>query len=158
MITIGIGELDAARSPDVLVTYALGSCVGICLLDPITKIAGLAHIMLPSSQELSSSKPSFKFADIAIPALITKMESMGANRMRIKAKIAGGAKMFATTGENSMGNIGARNVTSVKMTLLRNRIPIIAEDIGKDYGRTVYFSSDTGLMQVKSALKGENVI
>lgn len=158
LIKIGIGELNTAKYPDTLVTFALGSCVGICILDPMAKVGGLAHIMLPSSKELTKSNPSFKFADIAIPELVARMEKMGASRLRMKAKIAGGAKMFATSENSAMGNIGGRNVAAVKMALLKCHVPIIAEDTGKDYGRTVYFSTESGAVEVKSALKGVNIL
>ncbi len=83
------------------------------------------------------------------------MTSMGANPSRLKAKIAGGAQMFACVNNKELGNIGARNVIAVKETLAKLRIPIIAEDTGKDYGRTLYFYAETGLMKVKSAKQGE---
>ena len=96
-----------------------------------------------------------RFADTGIVALVKKMTSMGANPSRLKAKIAGGAQMFACVNNKELGNIGARNVIAVKETLAKLRIPIIAEDTGKDYGRTLYFYAETGLMKVKSAKQGE---
>ena len=157
-ITVGIADLNAVRSPDVLVTYALGSCAGICLYDSATKIAGLAHILLPSSSMSRNMdlKEAMKFADTGIVLLVKKMEGMGAHRANLKAKIAGGAKMFAFKSASSdLGNIGARNVQSVKQTLAQLHIPIIAEDTGKDYGRTVFFYGENGAMKVKSVKKGE---
>lgn len=155
-VTVGIADLNVVRAPDILVTFALGSCVGICLYDPAIKIAGLSHIMLPSSTQLSNivNQP-YKFADTAIVALIKKMEGMGANRMRLKAKIAGGAQMFAAMSTTAIANIGDRNVAAVKQTLGQLRIPILAEDTGKNYGRTQYFNASDGVMLIKSVTKGE---
>ncbi len=155
-ITVGISDLNIAQAPDVLVTYALGSCVGICLYDANIKLAGLAHIMLPSvSQAPSSAHQPFKFADTAIELLIRKMEAAGGRRVLLKAKIAGGAQMFSGLSNSSIANIGQRNTQAVKMELMRQRIPIIAEDTGKDYGRTLFLTADDGMMRIKSASKGE---
>ena len=157
VIKVGIADLNVAKAPDTLVTYALGSCVGICLYDPLTHISGLSHIMLPVSESSGGGPLSqaYRFADTAIPLLVKKMEQLGANRFRMKAKIAGGAKMFAATGNTSISNIGLRNVVAVKAALSQLKIQIIAEDTGKDFGRTVFFRTEDGVMIVKSATKGE---
>lgn len=151
-ITIGIGDFKVCRAPDVLITYALGSCVGICLLDNVTNIGGLSHIMLPESSGINAASTPMRFADTAIPMLIRQMESMGASRLRMKAKIAGGATMFATSSDKF--NIGERNIEAVKRVLMQNRIPIIAEDIGLNYGRTQLFYPETGVMEIRAAAKG----
>ncbi len=155
-IEVGISDLNVAKDGDVLVTYALGSCVGICLYDRVTKVAGLSHVMLPSSKDFKASGPQlYKFADTAIELLILKMEQAGAKRMFFKAKIAGGAQMFANVSNSSLANIGERNVVAVKQELERFHIPIIAEDTGKNYGRTQYFYSEDGRMVIKAVNKGE---
>jgi chemotaxis protein CheD len=154
-VTVGISELSVAKAPDILVTYALGSCVGICLYDPVTRIGGLAHIMLPSSKMSLRKDDTSKFADAAIVELIREMEKMGARRSRITAKIAGGAQMFSGITASSIANIGQRNVAAVRETLAEQRIPIVGEDVGKDYGRTLYFYPEDGRVTIKSANKGE---
>lgn len=152
-ITIGIGDLKVCRAPDVLVTYALGSCVGVCLLDSATSVGGLSHIMLPDSTAgTNGASTPMRFADLALPMLIRQMEGLGASRMRLKAKIAGGATMFATASDKF--NIGERNIAAVKKFLMQNHIPIIAEDIGLDYGRTQLFYPETGVMEIRAAAKG----
>lgn len=156
-ITIGIGDLKVCRAPDVLITYALGSCVGICLLDSATSIGGLSHIMLPDSTSGSNAASTpMRFADTALPMLIRQMESMGASRSRLKAKIAGGATMFATASDKF--NIGERNVEAVKKFLMQNRIPILAEDTGLNYGRTQLFYPETGVMEIRAAAKGVKML
>lgn len=155
-ITVGIADLNVVRAPDLLVTYALGSCVGICLYDNISKIAGLSHILLPNSKDIASAAhQTMKFADTAIPQLVNTMVSKGARQVCLKAKIAGGAQMFTGINNSSIANIGQRNVMAVKAELIRLRIPILAEDTGKDYGRTLYFSAEDGSMRIKSVNKGE---
>ena len=154
-ISIGISDWKVCKSPDVLVTYALGSCVGTCLYDKDTGIAGLSHIMLPDSTAITAGPEGvnrMKFADTAIDDMLKKMISMGAARSRITAKIAGGAVMFATN--NDKFNIGERNVKAVKEALARLRIPIIASDTGLNFGRTVFFYSYTGRVDIKSTVHG----
>lgn len=152
-LTIGISDLKACRKPDVLVTYALGSCVGICLHDASAGIGGLSHIMLPlSSESPTGAANPMRFADTAVPLLIREMMRLGASPTRITAKIAGGAVMFAAASERF--NIGERNIRAVKEVLRRERIPIIAEDIGLNYGRTVFFYPETGIMEVRAAALG----
>ena len=151
--TVGIGDLKVCRTPDVLVTYALGSCVGICLLDSQVGVGGLSHIMLPDSTSgLNGATTPMRFADTAIPMLIQQMEQLGASKARLKAKIAGGATMFATA--SNKFNIGERNIAAVKKILMANRIPILAEDTGLDYGRTQFFYPETGIMEIRAAAKG----
>jgi len=153
-IIIGISDLNIAAAPDVLVTYALGSCVGICLYDRIVKVAGLAHILLPESQAFKPPINVMKFADTAAVELVSRMEKMGARQTRLVAKIAGGAQMFANQGGGETAQIGWRNVTATKQILATLKIPIVAEDTGLNYGRTIEFYADSGLLRVKSITMG----
>jgi chemotaxis protein CheD len=146
---VGISDYAVSRAPDIVVTYALGSCVGICLYDSAKKIGGLSHIMLPESSMAPRGETNrMKFADTAVVDIAKDLRNMGA--LRLTAKIAGGAQMFATPAMGAMGNIGERNVKAVKAALAALRIPIIAEDTGRDYGRTVFFDLATGIMKVQS--------
>lgn len=154
-ITIGIADLNVAKPPDILVTYALGSCVGICLYDAATHVAGLSHILLPSSQQMPGNNTPMKFADTAIPLLVARMTKIGARQPNLKAKIAGGAQMFAASGNASIANIGARNVAAVKETLARLHIPIVKEDTGANYGRTLLFSAEDFMMTIRSPKRAE---
>ncbi|MCI1959313.1 MAG: chemotaxis protein CheD [Clostridia bacterium] len=144
MITVGIADMKFTRNEGVLITYALGSCVGVCLYDPIIKLAAMVHVMLPSRLEGSSDKNIYKYANTGIPSTLKKMEVFGAVRNRVTAKIAGGAKMFEILGNNSLGNIGMRNVESVKQVLKSEGIRIIKEDVGGNYARTLLFDSSNG--------------
>lgn len=156
MITVGISDMGVVGADDTLVTYALGSCVGICLYDNINKVAGLSHIMFPSSSLSTPGGNMMRFADTAIPTLINKMIYSGAKQAFIRAKIAGGARMFIVDNNSSISNIGNRNVIAVKEMLQKNRIIIVAEDTGADYGRTLYFDGATGTMKIKSVKHGES--
>ena len=113
MVNVGIADLNVVKYPDVLATYALGSCVGICLYDHKAKIAGMAHIMLPSSAESQTENDNMRrYADTGVAELIRKMCSYGAKKRRITAKIAGGAQMFS--GDSDVFSVGERNVAAVK--------------------------------------------
>lgn len=152
-LTVGISDLKVCKAPDVLVTYALGSCIGICMVDEATGVGGLSHIMLPDSTQSTNGKDMpMRFADTAVPMLINQLVALGASRSRLKAKIAGGAVMFATS--NDRFNIGERNIVAVTEALRKENIPIIAKDVGLNYGRTVFFYPETGIMEVKAAVKG----
>ncbi|MCM1055551.1 MAG: chemotaxis protein CheD [Bacteroides sp.] len=155
-ITIGISDWKVCRPPDVLITYALGSCVGSCLIDQKAGVAGLSHIMLPDSKNGGRDINRMKFADTALPDMVAEMVRMGADPRRIQAKIAGGALMFAARSEQF--NIGERNVAAVKEALSKLRIPIVASDTGLNYGRTVYFYGSDGKVVIKSTVKGVNVL
>ena len=150
-LVVGISDYKYARNPEVIVTYALGSCVGICLYDKQLKVGGLSHIMLPESSMFSKNETNrMKFADTAIVDLVQDLMKLGVDRRRLTAKIAGGAQMFEVQAGSLVGTIGDRNIASVKNTLNSLKIPIIAEDTGLNYGRTVYFDLDTGIMKVQS--------
>ena len=153
-ITVGISDVKIAEAPGGLVTYALGSCIGICLYDSVLKVGGLAHIMLPNHPQGGTGGQVLRYADSCLPFMVQNMEKLGCARSRLQAKIAGGAKMFEIVDDNAFGNIGARNIAAVKETLAALRIRLLAEDTGLNYGRTVYFSTETGVMVVKSFAKG----
>ena len=145
---IGIADMKLARGQGTLVTYALGSCIGICLWDPLLKIGALVHIMLPINMETNRTSP-FKYADTGIRLTINKMEFMGAKRTRIIAKIAGGAKMFNVPANSNLGNIGQRNIESVHQVLRQEGIRLLKEDVGGSAARTLFFDVATGEGTVK---------
>lgn len=131
----------------VLATLGLGSCIGISLYDRFKRVGGLVHIMLP---ENPGGKKTVKYADTAIPFLISQLEKMGAQKRRLSAKIVGGAAMFKSESGNAVMQIGERNIEAVKKYLRKERIDIEASDVGKDYGRSMYFYLDDGRVEIKS--------
>ena len=159
-IPVGISDYKTSKSPDTLVTYALGSCVGIALYDSISHIGGLSHIMLPSSSLRANGiiDDRMKYADTAIPDLISELERLGAKRSSLRAKIIGGANMFNTTGTSFVDTIGERNIEAVRQVLAQLSIPLVAEDVGANYGRTVYFLLEDGKVKVQSLGKNINEI
>lgn len=154
-IVVGIAEGKTAVEQQVLISYALGSCVGVCLYDKSRKIAGMVHVILPEKAVAVNRENPYKFGDEGVRRLIQEMERLGAEKKRLTAKIAGGAKMFEAG--RPEWEIGAQNVASVKKTLAEEGIRLIAEDTGKNYGRTVSFYAGDGRLEVRT-VRHETVV
>jgi len=152
-----MADLNVAQHPDILQTCGLGSCVGACLWDPVTKIGGMAHVMLPSST-LAKGGNEAKFADTAVPILINEMVRLGADKSRLVAKIAGGAQMFAFYSANDIMKIGDRNTEAVKAVLQQAKIRLLAQDTGGNYGRTIEFYTTDNRLYVRTINLGEKYI
>ena len=153
---VGIADMKLAQNGERLITYALGSCIGICLYDARLKLAALVHIMLPLNMEAGRKNP-LKYADTGIRETLRQMEAKGASRARITAKIAGGAKMFEMSGGN-LGNIGQRNIESVHMNLKREGIRLLKEDVGGSVARTLLFDVASGAGCVRCYGRPEFII
>lgn len=147
-LIVGIADMKMAGDGEKLITYALGSCIGICLYEPQLKLAALVHIMLPLNME-TGRKNAYKYADTGIRTTLREMEMKGARRAAITAKIAGGARMFEVSG-GSLGNIGQRNSESVHQILRMEKIRLIWEDVGGTIARTMEFDSATGNGTIRS--------
>ena len=159
IIKVGMADLKTCVSPNGVTTLGLGSCVGIAIRDPATKIGGLAHVMLPDSTASRNSQQNIaKFADTGIEELVKQMEKLGAKRSRMVAKIAGGATMFNFQGRADMVQIGDRNVEASKAKLKELNIPLLAQDTGANYGRTVTFFPETGDFHIRAVGKTETII
>lgn len=159
IIKVGMADLKVCKSPDGLTTLGLGSCVGVALRDPVVKIGGLVHVMLPDSTAIRGSQVNLaKFADTGIMELIRQMELSGARRARITAKLAGGATMFSFQSRNEIGMVGVRNIEACRKFLAANRIPILAESTGENYGRTVIFYPETGEYHIKAVGRDMTII
>ena len=150
LIKVGMADLNSTISPGVLTTLGLGSCVGVCLHDRVNKVSGMVHIMLPSSLQIKNNSNAAKFADTGIVKLLEDMQKLGANKNRIVCKIAGGSQMFSFNDSSDIMRIGSRNVTATKEVLQSLNIPIIAEDTGGNYGRTIELYSETGMLLIKT--------
>lgn len=147
-LTVGIADMKIGKGNDLLITYALGSCIGLCFYDPRPKLGALLHIMLPLNMEAGRKNP-LKYADTGIRETLRQMEAKGASKSRITAKIAGGAKMFEVNGGN-LGNIGQRNIESVHTILRMEGIRLVGEHVGGNVARTLLFDVDTGQSCIRS--------
>ena len=156
-MVVGIADLKIGRENDIITTLGLGSCVGITLHDPIRKIGGLVHIMLPEyNGQMDHNR--HKFADTGIVDLLDKLIKAGASRGSLVAKIAGGAHMFAGSGAQDFLKIGERNVVASKNTLQKLKLPIVGNDTGGTHGRTIELYNDTGKLKIRTVGFGEKFI
>ena len=148
-LVVGIGDMKLGRQEGTIITYALGSCIGIALYDPMIKLGALVHIMLP--ERVNSDANIFKYADSGVKETLRKLYAYGAVKHRLTAKIAGGAKMFDMKGKSTaMGNIGERNAQMVKRVLMQEGIRIVREDTGANYARTMSIDLSNGMVLVKT--------
>ena len=158
IIKVGMADLKICKSPDGLTTLGLGSCVGVAVRDPVTKIGGLLHAMLPDSTVLRNNTCIEKFVDSGLDELVRQMIKAGANRSRLEAKLAGGAQMFAFQRNSDLVKVGERNAEAARKKLRAMHIKLLAEDTGLNYGRTVIYYPETGIYVIKAVGKPEKKI
>ena len=155
-ISVGMGEIKIAESPHVLKAIGLGSCIAVTLYDGETKIGGMAHILLPTIEEVCNKSCPPRFVDVAIGMMIDEMNKGGADIKAIKAKIFGGANMFpGIISSDGLMDVGKRNILAAKEELERFQIKITAEEVGDHIGRTVLFDTSNGSAVVKTTLMTE---
>lgn len=153
--TVGIADMKIQRQEGILITYALGSCIGVSFYDPILKLGALLHIMLP---ERGNDMNLLKYADSGVKETLRKMNAFGAMKGRMICKIAGGAKMFEMKGPGGLGNIGERNALSVKRALMAEGLRVSGEDTGANYARTMLLDVGTGKVSIRSAGKPDKFL
>jgi len=151
LVVLGISDLQVSKNPDdILITYSLGSCIGIAAYDPETKVGGMIHYMLPLSKispDKAAKKPGM-FADTGVPILLKKLFAMGASKDRLVLKVAGGSHLMD---QNKVFNIGERNYLVLRKILWKNNLLIKSEDVGGNLSRTLRMELDSGLTTVKSS-------
>lgn len=157
-IIVRVADLNVGGAGDLIMTVGLGSCVAIVLHDPMAVVGGLAHVLLPSPALARSSENPAKFPQTAVPRLLEMMAARGASPRRIVARIAGGASMFANLAPVGTIQMGERNVVATRQVLNQLGLPLVAEDVGADYGRTVRLFVDAGRVEVSSVAHGVRVL
>jgi chemotaxis protein CheD len=153
VIAVGLGDLFVSKAED-LVAYSLGSCVGICLWDPVARVAAMAHVVLPTAPAGPVALPG-KFGDTAVPAMLAALSRAGAQKTRLQCKIAGGAAVLAIGGGGSLPKIGDRNVEAVKAALAQVNLRILGEQTGGNQGRTVRLEPPSGRVLVRTVRGSE---
>ena len=154
-IHVGMADLVVSKHPATLVTLGLGSCIGLVIYDQASKTAGLVHIMLPDSREAKDLPKPGKFADTAVPLLLSELTKLGVNKSQLRAKMAGGAQMFSMPGrQDAIFSVGARNAEATTKLLTQAGIKIVASDTGGNKGRTIEFSTETMKLIVKTLGSG----
>jgi chemotaxis protein CheD len=158
-VRVKVADYAVRRGSDVLTTIGLGSCVAIVLYDASTKTGALAHVLLPTpSMSRDTSNPA-KFPETIVPVMLAEMRRLGSGAASgLRAKIVGGASMFGQLVSGTGVNVGERNVIATREALAANGIPIVAEDTGLDYGRSVYFHLIDGRVEVRSLKQGNRVL
>lgn len=154
-IDVGIAEARFSSSPNVLITRGLGSCLGVVIYEPYKKIGGLAHPMLPNFNEAKAKGSPLKFVDYVIPYMIEELKKQGCFTSSLVAKLFGGAHMFSSIPTGSFFDIGARNIDAARAKLDSCKIKIVGEDVGSNYGRTIFFDLDSCKTKVITLFYGE---
>jgi chemotaxis protein CheD len=141
-ISLGLGEMVVSRNPDdVLAAFGLGSCLGICMIDPVTRVTGLLHAVLPETMSVpdeTDPTANYKYVDRGVESMLASMAKEGALRSRLVVRMVGGANMLIAPGLKSTFDIGTRNIEKARMTFQRLNIKINAEEVGGHTGRTVH--------------------
>jgi chemotaxis protein CheD len=157
-IRVKVADYAVGRDEQTLITIGLGSCVAILLYDAGARVGGLAHTLLPDESMARDRSNPAKFCGSAVALLLAEMTRLGADVRRIRAKLVGGASMFGNLLPAGSINIGDRNVTAARRALAASKVPIVAEDVGSDHGRSVHFFLDDGRVEVRSLKKGNRVL
>ncbi|QSO54985.1 chemotaxis protein CheD [Alicyclobacillus curvatus] len=157
---VGIADGAVVSRPDKLRTAGLGSCVGLVVYDWKSGLSGMVHVMLPvapihviNGSKVDGQKPQ-KYADLGVSWLIEQLQSEGAQTGNLRAKMAGGAQMFASAGRSDVLRVGPRNVEAVENALASYSIPLLAKDVGGREGRTIEFDTETQLLSIRTAKSG----
>jgi len=145
-IKVGMGELHTGAGGEVLTAYGIGSCIVVVCFDEEKPLAGMLHAMLPEKTGKAHDKN--RYADTGIENLVKSMIDLGVNIKNMRAKIFGGARMFEIGNESDA--IGSRNIKKAKEILERKGIPILGEDTGSNYGRTIEYFVTEKKAQVRS--------
>lgn len=155
---VGVADMKTSNNPgDTIVTYSLGSCIGLVVYDPVVRAGGILHYMLPDSgidKEKARLKP-YMFADTGIPRLFKETYTFGAKKQRMKVFIAGGAEILDQKG---FFNIGKRNYTALKKMFFKNNVIIDRQDVGGNVNRTVRLEISTGDIYMKTSGSAEEKI
>jgi len=156
-IRVKVADYAVSQGDVIISSVGLGSCVAIALYDTRTTVGGLAHILVPSpSLSRDTSNPA-KFPSTAVPLLVEEMRRRGASA-DIRAKIAGGASMFASLIPAGGINMGERNAAATRQALQDAGVPLVGEDIGGEHGRSVYFHLRDGRLEIRSLKIGNSVL
>jgi len=149
-IQVGIADYKIAPQPNRIITLGLGSCVGVTFYDPVSKVGGLLHIMLPDSRQFTGMHKPEKFADLGIPLLLKEIGRLGGRKSNIQAKIAGGAQMFSGLNQKITLNVGERNVEMARKILKEIGIRLMAADVGGNKGRTMILDTKSGEVTIRT--------
>ena len=155
-VVVGVADMRVSnRAEEVVVTHALGSCIGVAIYDPLAKVGGILHFMLPDSSldPVKSQENPYMFADTGLPRLFRECYQLGAQKSRLQVKIAGGSQVL---GSKEYFQIGRRNYAALRKILFKNNVLIDKADVGGTKARTLFLEISTGNVWVK--VMGQNTI
>lgn len=158
IVKVRMADYAICSVPQKITTIGLGSCVGIVVYDSGSKVCGMLHAMLPDSKKIRNNSNRSKFVDSGMEDMLQMLVQAGANKRRLMAKMAGGAKMFDFIDDNENTSIGYQNVQATKQILEQLGIPLVAEDTGKNYGRTIVFDPESNELEIKAVGQPTSVI
>lgn len=155
-VHVGMADMKVAKGVETFVCIGLGSCIGVAAMDPVTRVGGMLHVMLPEAYASEIGVKPAKFADTALPAFVAALEAAGARRSRLRIALAGGAQVFKFN-ESTAGalQIGARNAEMVTKMLTKLGLRAIAKDVGGTKGRTLTLSLETGEVRLRALQQEE---
>jgi len=158
-LLVGMAEIQTVKGAGQLTCLGLGSCIGLCGFDPMSKVAGMVHVMLPEAFAGKPVEKPGKFADTGVPALLDALKKAGADSSRLLFAMAGGAQVFKFgASPESRLDIGSRNSVAVTRVLKEMGFRIVAHDTGGSNGRTVIFTVETGDFTVRTVTSGEKTL
>lgn len=155
---VGVAHAAVAGEGEELVALGLGSCVAIVLHDPVARVGGMAHVLLPHPPREGEPANPAKFASTAVAELIRRMGAAGADPGRLVARLVGGASMFGAALAHGGLHTGQRNIAAAREALHQAGIPLHAEEVGREHGRSVYFDPARGTVRVTSVMHGERTL
>lgn len=158
IVEIGMGEMKISESPAKLVTRGLGSCVAITVYDPLKKVGGMAHAMLPDIERVKLKSNPSRFVNYIIKKMVEELEKQGCSKQRFVVKLFGGAHMFGFITSESILNVGEKNVTMAKEVLSQLSLKLSVEETGGTFGRTTELNLETGKVLVKTIAWGEKEV
>ena len=154
-IVVKVADLQVVAGEGELVTLGLGSCVAICLHDPVAKVAGMAHVLLPNKQLSRTTDNPAKFPQSAVPLLVERMKALGADHARLSARLVGGASMFGNLTPSGAVQMGERNVVASRQVVEEQGIVITGEATGGTMGRSVRLQATDGALFIRTLAHGE---
>lgn len=158
VIEVGMGEMRISEAPVRLITRGLGSCIAITLYDPVEKIGGMAHAMLPDIEKVKLKSNPNRFVNYVIRKMLEDLEKRGCLKDRLVAKIFGGAHMFGFITSESILNVGEKNVSMAKTMLSELGFKLAVEETGGTFGRTIELNLETGKVLIKTIAWGEKEV
>jgi chemotaxis protein CheD len=157
-VEVNMSNMKIARAPDLLVTRGLGSCLGITLYDPTKKIGAIAHPMLPDIDKSKNKSNPARFVNSVINKMLEELKKQGCLKKNLVAKLFGGAHMFSFISQDSILNVGEKNIQMAKSVFQQHGIKIAAEELRGSIGRTIVLDLETGKVRVKTISAGEKEV